>query len=220
MIPVWTVRRDREALAESVAESIAHTLLEAIERRGRAFTAFAGGATPAPAYARLLEHPELDWARVVVTLTDERLAPSGHPARNEHLMEPFRAKGASFVSLEEEAVIAGLPEFDVVVLGMGADGHTASLFPGAPELEVAMDPRGERAVMRITPPEPPPEAPYPRLTLTVPRLARVRCVDIMITGESKKAIAEQAVGNGDPLHPPIRGVLQALPVRPEFFWSP
>lgn len=220
MIPVWTVRSDREALAETVAESIAHTLLEAIERRGRAFAAFAGGATPAPAFARLLEHPDLDWGKVVVTLTDERLAPTGHPARNERLMQPFQAKGARFVPLEDETEIAGMPDFDSVLLGMGADGHTASLFPGASELEAAMDPHGERSVLQITPPELPPEAPFPRLTLTVPRLARTRCCNIMITGEAKKAVAEDAVHNGDPCDPPIRGVLHALPVRPEFFWSP
>ncbi|MBC6983440.1 6-phosphogluconolactonase [Caulobacter sp. 17J80-11] len=220
MIPVWTVRSDREALAETVAESVAHTLLEAIERRGRAFVAFAGGSTPAPAYARLVEHPRLDWGKVVVTLTDERIAPAGHPARNEGLLEPFRSKGANFVPLEDEAAIAKMPEFDSVLLGMGADGHTASLFPGADELEAAMDPHGQRAVLRITPAELPPEAPFARLTLTVPRLARTRCCNIMITGEAKKAIAEDAVKNGDPCDPPIRGVLHALPVRPEFFWSP
>jgi 6-phosphogluconolactonase len=184
MIPVWTVRSDREALAETVAESIAHTLLEAIQRRGRAFVAFAGGSTPAPAYARLVEHPTLDWGKVVVTLTDERLAPAGHPARNEGLLEPFRARGASFVPLEDEAAIAKMPEFDSVLLGMGADGHTASLFPGS----AAMDER-ERLVVPVVGAKPPAE----RLTLTPPAIEAARELAVIATGEDKAAMVARAL---------------------------
>src|SRR5690606_22120292 len=108
--------------------------------------------------------------------------------------------------------------FDAVVLGMGNDGHTASLFPGAVALAAGFDPALDAC--RIDPDPLPPEAPYPRISLTVARLLRARALHLVITGERKRAALEQAIAGNDPWRHPVMAVLAAPGAEVQIHWSP
>ena len=144
-----------------------------------------GGSTPFPILAELARRP-LDWSRIAVWPGDDRIVPEDHPASNvgriRALLEPV---GAQVVALTEDAVP---PHFAVAWLGMGGDGHIASLFPNTdPQVD---DPK---ALRRLTPDPLPPEAPFDRLSLTIPALLASDAVIFVIRGDDKRALFEAAV---------------------------
>lgn len=208
---------DRTDLAAALAGDVASALAEAIEVRGVASLVVSGGSTPGPMFKALSRH-EIDWSRVSVTLADERAVPADHEVSNERLVREFllqgRAAAAHFVALHEpefatgssagtdargaavarvESRLAQLAHpFDVLLLGMGDDGHTASLFPDAPELEAAMAMDSRHSVLLINPPS----QPLPRITLTRPTLLDARRVWLHITGEPKRVLYERVMKDG------------------------
>ncbi|MFC5570339.1 6-phosphogluconolactonase [Lysobacter yangpyeongensis] len=221
----WIEHRypDADALAAALAARLEDVLREATASRGHALLALAGGRTPLPAY-RLLAARPLDWRKVVLMPTDERCVPHDHPACNLREMRAAfaGADGVRFASLtvddgdpERSAVNAGTMlsqhagAFDAVVLGMGKDAHTASLFPGAEGLAAALDPTGTTDACRIDPEPLPPEAPFPRITLTAARLLRARAVHLALTGADKHAVLRAAQAASDPLRYPVAAVLDA-----------
>lgn len=144
-----------------------------------------GGSTPFPILAELAQRP-LDWNRIAVWPGDDRIVAEDHPASNvgriRALLEPV---GAQVVALTEDAVP---PHFAVAWLGMGGDGHIASLFPNTdPQVD---DPK---ALRRLTPDPLPPEAPFDRLSLTIPALLNSDAVVFVIRGDDKRALFEAAV---------------------------
>jgi len=144
-----------------------------------------GGSTPFPILAELAQRP-LDWERIAVWPGDDRIVPEDHPASNvgriRALLEPV---GAEVVALTEAAVP---PHFAVAWLGMGGDGHIASLFPNTdPQVD---DPQ---VLRRLTPDPLPPEAPFDRLSLTIPALLNSEQVIFVIRGADKVALFEAAV---------------------------
>lgn len=144
-----------------------------------------GGSTPFPILAELAQRP-LDWRRIAVWPGDDRIVPEDHPASNvgriRALLEPV---GAQVVALSEQAVP---PHFAVAWLGMGGDGHIASLFPNTdPKVD---DPLPLR---RLTPDPLPPEAPFDRLSLTIPALLDSDAVIFVIRGDDKRALFEAAM---------------------------
>lgn len=194
------VAASAEDLAQQVAEQVASQIGLALAQRDRAQIALAGGETPRPAYARLgAEH--LPWDRVDVLLGDERWVPPDDPASNarmlgETLLAQAPARHASFhpVPTEEETPEASalayaqrlanlcpgeLPVFDVILLGLGDDGHTASLFPGSAALGVV-----DRSVTVGE------GKGLPRITLTAPVLSAARQVIFLVSGAAKR----QALG--------------------------
>jgi 6-phosphogluconolactonase len=219
------VASDAAALAEAAAGQLRHTLAEAIALRGAAWIALAGGRTPRAIYERLAAGgaPAIDWARVHVAFGDERLVPPDHadsnyamaraallarvpvPAAQIHRIEGERADAADAAAAYAAtltrafALAAGAwPVFDVVLLGVGADGHTASLFPGTPALAVTD---------RLAAPARAPSAPADRVTLTFPVLNAARAVTLLVSGADKADAVARAFDEAVPIAAcPVRGV--------------
>lgn len=223
----------RQAQAEALAEHIAARLRDALEQRGTATLAVSGGSTPKDCFARLAREA-LDWSRVRITLVDERWVPDSDERSNARLVKTtllqHAAAAASFVPLytgdatpeaglaTAEARIEALPRpFDVVMLGMGEDGHTASFFPGGDHLAEALDPHGQRHVLPMRAAG----AGEPRITLTLPTLLDTRSLYLLITGETKRdLLADARQGQGAARDYPIRAVLTQQRVPVSVYWSP
>jgi 6-phosphogluconolactonase len=189
-----------------------------------------------PPSVRSAHAPAIDWGRVVAVPTDERCVPFDHPACNgRELAEAFAA--ASGLSLLPLTRPDGNPEasealarrelnaraqpFDAVVLGMGADAHTASLFPRASQLAAALDPLAPFDALRIDPDPLPPEAPFARITLTAARLLRAHELHVVVSGNAKRAVLARALASDDLHAHPIAIVRRVAPdTRVHLHWSP
>ena len=196
-----------DALATAMAARVAAALAADIAATGTATLAVSGGTTPRRFFQALSQTP-LAWAQVTVILVDERCVPETSPRSNTALVRAHLLQGpaaaARFVPLTSL-----LPPLTVAVLGMGLDGHTASFFPGGDNLAAALDPTGTAASLPMTAPG----ADEPRLTLTLPVLARAKHLLLHIEGSAKRAVLENAQNL------PIHAVLTARPDI-EIFWSP
>lgn len=209
---------DRETLARLVAEEIAGTLRESLETRGRATVAVPGGTTPGPVIAHL-GAARLHWPNVVILPGDERWVPQTDERSNERLIrECLRGTAAERAVIQSlydgsdspetgarnlNPRIARLLPLDVCLLGMGADGHTASLFPDAPELSDALSPTPERPLV-ATHPASMPEA---RITFSGPALFDSRRLMLIITGAEKIDVLDKAMEPGPIEEMPIRFML-------------
>jgi 6-phosphogluconolactonase len=222
---------DGEELALGLADWTAERLRGAIAARGVALLIVSGGKSPARFFDQL-SNLDLEWSRVVITLADERRVADDSPRSNARLVRERllrnRAKAASFTPLADvrlpedqelaaaSARIAHLPTpADVVILGMGDDGHTASWFPGAQGLAEAMDPGARHLVASIVAPD----APEPRLTLTGRVILRARAIALEIQGEAKLATFAAALESGPEEAMPIRAVLRGAADRLTVFMS-
>ncbi len=204
---------DRDTLARDLAGLVADQLRAAHATKDVATLAVPGGTTPGPFLAALSEL-DLPWQDVRVLPTDERRVSELSSRSNARLIRETllqnRAAAAHLVPLHEpllgslaDRVEAVLP-LDVLVLGMGADMHTASLFPGAPELAAALAP--DAPVVLETHPPSQPEA---RLTLTARVLRAAEVIHILITGPDKLAALETALADGPAEAAPVRAILTA-----------
>jgi len=207
MINEWLCA-DESDWHEGVARRVAQCLRSAIEARGVALLAVSGGRSPMGMFARL-RTMDVDWPHVVVTLADERWVSENHADSNAALVRRHLLQGAAaqarFVPLVNDApdphagqpaceqALAELPlPFDCVVLGMGEDGHTASLFPDAPELAQAIA-RAPDANLSLCGAVTPGQAPHARMTLTLHALVhRNRQLILAISGSTKRQVYEQA----------------------------
>ncbi|TCM86529.1 6-phosphogluconolactonase [Rhodovulum steppense] len=210
---------DSEMMMIDLANTLAGELNTVLFHAEQASIALPGGTTPGPLYDALCAS-SLDWNRVRVLPTDERLVPPDHPRSNEGMIRSRLLTGvaaeARMIGLRPGADgMAGLTErvrralpLDILVLGMGADMHVASLFPGAPELEDALRPDAP-PVMQITAPG----QSEPRVSLTGPALRGATVVHILITGTAKRAALERAVEIDDPLLAPVCAVLGSATIH-------
>lgn len=210
---------DYETLMMGLAKIVAKQLTEVLTAQGKATLAVPGGSTPAPFLERL-SLMELDWQNVTVLLTDERLQPADPFRSNYRMVEHYLSQNASSKArllpmatdeqTPDEALNAGtllytehLP-IDVLVLGMGADMHTASLFPDAPALQAALAPDAPPLMVIKSPTQV--EA---RLTMTAPVLSATEHIHLLITGPEKlAAFIDADEGEGNWAEAPIRCVLQ------------
>ena len=204
---------DRDTLMRGLAELVADQLRAAHASKDHATLAVPGGTTPGPFLAALSE-ADLAWDAIRVLPTDERMVSETSSRSNARLIHETllqnAAAAAHFVGLHQPLLgnlterIEGILPIDVLVLGMGDDMHTASLFPGAPELEAALADDAP-VLMEITPPG----EPEARLTLTAPVLRGASVIHLLITGPAKFAALETALAGGPVTEAPVRAVLTA-----------
>ena len=209
-----------------LAQDIAQRLAAAIQVRGFAVLSVSGGKSPVALF-EALRVMDIDWSRVRITLVDERCVPRNHPDSNallvqSHLQQDLAAKAqlvfmvtrtsepldtpAAQAKAAGIALLAASPA-DVLVLGMGADGHTASLFPEAPNLAEALDLRNTQTCVAIELAQPPANAPYARITQTLAQILSARHIVLPLTGADKLNTLQQAWKQATPALP-ISFVLQ------------
>lgn len=232
----WTesTHADPAALAEACAGLLAESTREAIRQRGQAQLAVAGGRTPLATLSRWADTMAID-ARVAITLTDDRWVPATHPDNNlarlqscfpadsgprwRPLVPPDVGRDPDLAVARDTLALMAAP-WDVVLLGMGEDGHIASLFPTDPQLVPALDP-GSLADAVIAWPQPlPPDAPHPRISQTLARLLRSRRRLLLVTGAKKHEVLERAQRSPDMLRWPVSALLHAPGPPVEIHWSP
>lgn len=223
---------DLQAAAVALADEVIACLRQALATRGAAGLAVAGGRTPVPLFRALRDAP-LDWERVVITLTDERWVPEEDAASNAGLLRAEllqgRAAAARFLPLHEGSSTAGeavdriwqslqqMPwPLDAVVLGMGEDGHFASLFPGSPDLVPALDPDGRPGCVAMQAPA----APASRISLNLPALRRTRRLFLLVGGMAKHEVLMQAAREGPASHWPVAALLALRHPEAEVYWGP
>lgn len=214
------------ALNVRLAQDIAQRLSSAIQARGFAVLSVSGGKSPVALF-EALRVIDIDWSRVRVTLVDERCVPRIHPDSNAllvqtHLLQDLAAQAHLVFMVASaaeplsppsvQAKLAGIAlsaagTTDVLVLGMGADGHTASLFPEASNLADALDLRNTQHCVAIELANPPANAPYARITQTLAQIMSARHIVLPLTGADKLNILQQAWQQATPALP-ISFVLQ------------
>lgn len=184
----------------AIADWLASHLRERMDQSdGPVTITVPGGSTPFPIMEQLLGH-ELDWTRLVVWPGDDRIVSEDHAASNTgKLRKLFEPAGAEVATLNE---MEAVPPFALAWLGMGADGHIASLFPNTdPKVDDA------RPVVRLTPDPLPPEAPFDRISLTMPSLLASDRLVFVLRGKEKRSVLDQAIAGDNDL--PIARLLAA-----------
>lgn len=228
----WWDYDSTDEMADAVASDAAFIIESAIEARGGAVIALPGGKTPLPIYDKLAA-AKLDWKRVTILPTDDRLVPMGDALSNiTAIAKVFLPRGVRLLPITSEAAAdykaagraadARLQDvhwpLDLCVLGVGIDGHTASIFPGADYDEAIAGPKDRRAV-GVMPDPLPPEAPVARVTLTRAAIAASRALMLAVTGQDKRAIIEAAIAEGPLSRYPIGRVLADVELPVDIHWS-
>ena len=229
----WWEYDDAAELADAVAGDIQFVIESALDARGSAVIALAGGKTPLPAYEKLAQ-AKLDWKRVTIVPGDERIVPLGDPLSNvTALGKTFIPKGARVMPIVPKATddykAAGRSAdalmqdlhwpLDLCVLGVGGDGHTASIFPG-PDYDEALNGPRERRALGVMPDPLPPEAPVARVTLSRAGIITARALLIAVTGKDKRKVIEDAIKQGAGSTYPIGRVLADVELPVDIHWAP
>ncbi len=221
-----------QAACSALAEQIVTALRLGISWRGSASMALAGGRTPVPLF-HALRDAELDWSQVSITLTDERWVPEDHPGSNAAMVRKDlldgRAGAARFVPLYDGSPSAAAAvgniwqnlrpiarPLDIVVLGMGEDGHFASLFPDEPALATALDPATPPGCVAMRAPVEPRE----RISLNLAALMQARRVFLLVTGEAKRELLLAAAHREARAQWPVTALLAQRHPMPEIYWAP
>ena len=229
----WWDYDDAAELAGAVAGDVQFIIESALDARGAAVIALAGGKTPLPIYEQLAQ-AKLDWKRVTIVPGDERLVPLGDPLSNVTAIgKAFIPKGARVIPL----VSASAPDYkaagrsadailqdlhwplDLCLLGVGGDGHAASIFPG-PDYDEALNGPKERRALGVMPDPLPPEAPVARVSLSRQSIITARALMIAVTGDAKRQVIEDAVKEGASSPYPIGRILADVELPVDIHWAP
>ncbi|MEO5641442.1 MAG: 6-phosphogluconolactonase [Sphingomicrobium sp.] len=220
-----------EEMAAAVAGDVGFIIESALDARGNAMLALPGGTTPGPIYAQLVK-ADLNWKKVTIIPGDERLVGMDSELSNVRaLARIFLPAGARVIPVtgdikdyklagnSADARLQDLPwPPDLVWLGMGEDGHTASIFAG-PDLADALDAPKARRMVGVMPDPLPPEAPVARVTLTRSAILAARTILIVIRGQKKRDMLEQAIEDGHSSKLPIGRVLAECDQPIDIHWS-
>ncbi len=219
-----------DALTEAFASTLTSILKTGIQTRGRASLVVSGGRTPLALF-KLLSNAELDWSKVDVTLADERWVNEDDDASNTQLVKQNllqnKAAAAHFVELktdhadaneginEAESNIASMAQpFDALILGMGEDGHTASLFPCSEQVLDGLDMNSGKTCIAVQPTT----APHQRISLTLPALLNSRHIFFALNRREEKEVLPDALENSTEAQKPITAVVNSAPVT--LMWAP
>ncbi len=230
--PIEEIYSQREMASAIAAERIASALRRRLAAGGEAVLVCSGGSTPGRCYDALSATP-LDWSRVRVTLSDERWVPADDEKSNERLVRERLLRGeareADFVplyrqglspeqgceALTADAGAGRLPRpFACSLLGMGEDGHFASLFPDSAALAAGLDPAGDSLCLPVVTAA----SELPRVTLTLAPLAESEEIVLLIFGEKKWAVYERARDGDTSL--PVAALLASAPTPVRVVWAP
>jgi len=228
----WWDYEDADEMAEAVAGDIGFIIESAIDARGAAVIALAGGKTPLPIYEKLAK-AKIDWKRVTIIPGDDRIVPLGDPLSNVTAIgKIFIPKGARVLPLVSDKApdykAAGRSAdallqdvhwpLDLCLLGVGGDGHCASIFPG-PDFDEALNGPKERRALGVMPDPLPPEAPVARVSLSRAAIVSARALMIAITGEAKKEVLEAAIEQGASSSYPVGRVLADVELPVDIHWA-
>lgn len=221
---------NRNALDEQLANNIADILADAIKRKGKASIAVSGGSTPKGLF-NILSQKDIAWENVTITLADERWVDITSDASNTRLVHENlmvnKAKKAHFFHIKQgeelnaevlsDLIFAAdskfLP-FDVLILGMGEDGHTASLFPCSDQIDSCFS-MSTASLLKVKPTT----APHDRITFSFKSLIASKNIFLHICGDNKKPVLDNALSGDDVKEMPIRGFLQHPTVNTNIYWA-
>ncbi|QLC22994.1 6-phosphogluconolactonase [Parasphingopyxis sp. CP4] len=228
----WWEFEDGDTLANEVAGDIGFIIEKAIETNGKAELALPGGRTPVPILETLAKR-DFDWSKVRVFPTNERIVPEGDEHSNYEMLqrilgsvgatvEPLIDHSQSWSTKEAgqsaDARLAGLSwPVDLVWLGMGEDGSTASIFPG--QMDDAINAPKSRRAVGVSPDPAPPSAPYDRVTLTRAALLSTHTMIVTLAGQPKREVLEKAIKDGPLSSVPIGRVLAEVDLPLDVYWS-
>jgi 6-phosphogluconolactonase len=228
----WWDYEDADEMAEAVAGDIGFIIESAIDARGAAVIALAGGKTPLPIYEKLAK-AKIDWKRVTIVPGDDRMVPLGDPLSNVTAIgKIFIPRGARVIPLisatvadykaagrAADAILQDIHwPLDLCLLGIGNDGHAASIFPG-PDYDEALNGPKERRALGVMPEPLPPEAPVARVTLSRAAIVASKAIMIAITGAAKKEVLEAAIEQGASSPYPAGRILAEVELPIDIHWS-
>lgn len=218
----------RQAASAAAAADIADCLRRDLENAPRSTVVVSGGTTPAACFD-ILSREELAWDRVQFAMSDERWVPASHPDSNEKLIRETLQRNAAEragilsiyqgdLSVDErcDALQKHRPEqkFACSLLGMGTDGHFASLFPDADNLPVGLDQKTTRFYLPVRTTA----SPHPRVSMTLAALLRSNAIFLLFFGDEKRAVLDKAVAGDTSL--PISALLQQQQTPVSLYWAP
>ena len=221
----------REQLDTTLAEQVSTLLQSALALKGKASIAVSGGSTP-KGFFKALSEKDIDWKNVTITLADERWVDINSSDSNtrlvhEHLLQN-KAAVAKFFHLKQGehlcdetladlnlAATNTLLPLDVLILGMGEDGHTASLFPCSEQIQQGLEQGNSSALMKVEPAT----APHQRITFSFAALSETNNIFLHISGDSKKQVLEHVLASTDIYAMPIRAFLQNDRITTQVYWA-